>query len=71
MLKSGNQISDNGNLLHWDDARVFLAIARTGTLRERQSCSVLALPPHPADWKGWKCLAGTAIYSLTTWLSFN
>ncbi|GLT16930.1 LysR family transcriptional regulator [Vibrio zhanjiangensis] len=32
MLKIGNQISDIGNQLHWDDARVFLAIARTGTL---------------------------------------
>ena len=26
MLKSGNQISDIGNQLHWDDARVFLAM---------------------------------------------
>lgn len=30
--KNRNRISENGNRLRWDDARTFLAIARTGTL---------------------------------------
>ncbi|NOH73192.1 LysR family transcriptional regulator [Vibrio pectenicida] len=32
MAKISNQFSDIGNQLNWDDTRVFLAIARTGTL---------------------------------------
>lgn len=32
IAKNRNLVSENGNLLRWDDARVFLAIARTGSL---------------------------------------
>ncbi len=38
---------------HWDDARIFLAIARAGTLSGAADKMNMELPPCPAGWIGW------------------
>lgn len=38
---------------HWDDARIFLAIARAGTLSGAADKMNMGIATVPAGWIGW------------------
>ncbi len=39
--------------IHWDDARIFLAIARAGTLSGAADKMNMGIATSPAGWIGW------------------
>ena len=51
------------DLLLWDDARVFLAIARSGTLSGAAHALRMGWPPSPGAWTGLEAALGLPLFS--------